>query len=267
MKPFSYGQLMDWHKCQKYFYFKRVMGLSDGVELSGDVAFGSCLHLGIQDLFEGGDGVDMFTSYWGFQEEKNLEYSRYKHTDLLPLGQQLVEIFRDEHQKKFTPASCPKTGEPLIERRLEGRIGSHPFCGVVDLVGGFAGLLSAVDWKTAAYPYDAYKIVCNEQLYGYVELAKQDLGLAIEQVVYGVAVKDPKNPRWQFRKSAVTPEKLTIMLGNLEKACDAISSTTHFIRNPGQCVVGKRICPFFQRCHGAGAHGGQGGGDKEGTEP
>lgn len=264
-KPFSYGQLMDWHKCQKYFFHKRVMGLSDGIELSGDVAFGSCLHLGIQDLFEGGDGLDVFSVSWGLNENKALEYSRYKHADLLSIGISLVEIFRDEHMHKFTPALCPKTGAPLIERRLEGKVGEHAFCGVVDLIGGFSGLLSAVDWKTAAYPYDAYKINVNEQLYGYVDLAAQELGINIEQIVYGVGIKDIKNPRWQFKKAVVTKDKQTAILTNMEQTCTDIVTKRDagcFIKNPTACVIGKRVCPFFSKCHSSGGANN----DQEGTD-
>jgi hypothetical protein len=244
VKPFRYSSLTDYHKCPKYFELKHLLGLDDGSGRSGEMRFGSALHLGIQDLFEGGDGVDVFNVFWDLQKNEKLEYSYYNrlsHADHMKLGLSLLEIFRDEHLKKFK--------REHIEKTMVGKAGEHSFRGTADFIGVFKDKRSIVDWKTSGQPYDQYKLIYNEQLYGYAELFRQETGEMLEQAVYGVAVKDPKNPRWQFKVNTITRQKLDNVLDNIALVCEDISSRTRFHRNPNQCVIGKRICPFFKKCH------------------
>lgn len=257
--PFRYSTVSDYYRCGAYYKFKHVDGLDDGLGKSLDIAFGSVVHLAIQDLFEGGDGVDIFNVYWNLQRDKGLERSRYGWEELAKLGISLVEIFRDEHMRKFAPWSNPNADELFLERKMHGKIGRHAFSGTADFIGTFQQtkasepILALVDWKTSAMPYDNYKLLCNEQIYGYVELAKQDLGINLTHGVYGVAVKDTKNPRWQFKVAEITPDKHAAMLANIEQACDKIEADTEagkFMKNPGSCIKGKFVCPFFSRCHG-----------------
>lgn len=244
--PFRYSTLQDWHKCQMYYYFKHVLGLNDGGDKSGDMAFGTCIHTGVQDLLEGGDGIDVFSTYWGLQEAKGLTYTRLKHADLARVGVELLEVFRDEHMRHFKPAHLEKK---LVHALPNG----IPYSGTVDKIGTYKGVPSVVDWKTSAAPYGPHKIIVNEQMYGYAWLAEKELGFAAEQVVYGVAVKDPKNPRWQFRVQKLGKQIVNKQLTNIEATCDAITRATTFVRNPNQCVTGsygnERLCPFYERCH------------------
>lgn len=259
MKPFRYSSISDFYKCPQLYKLKHIDGLDDGGGKSGDMAFGTCLHLGVQDLFEGGDGITVFKAYWDTFQTKEMEYSRYGWDDLLTLGCQLIAIFRDEHLHKFVVANDPD-GQPMLERKFHTNLGGHAFSGTIDFVGTYKGVPSVIDWKTAAYPYDAHKLVVNEQTWGYAYAAQTELGYPVQQVGYGVAVKDPKNPRWQFRTALVTPESLTKRLDNMIAVCNTISGTTQYTRNPLSCVQGKRLCAFFQNCHG-----GQGSGGKEET--
>jgi hypothetical protein len=130
---FRYSTISNFHKCQKYYEFKEVLGLSDGIEKSGDVAFGSCLHLGVQDLFEGGNGLDVFTAFWELQKPKDLEYSRLDWEALDRMGHDLLEIFRDEHIHKFMPLK-DASGALMLECKMHGSIGQHQFSGTVDAV-------------------------------------------------------------------------------------------------------------------------------------
>jgi hypothetical protein len=268
-KPFRYSTVSDFYKCGAYYKWKHVDGLDDGLGKSMDLCFGTAIHLAIQDLFEGGDGLDIFNVFWVMQRDKGLESSRLDWTALHVLGHQLIEIFRDEHMHKFQPSSDEfGNGELLIEQKMLGTIGAHKFSGTADFIGTFRQtktsdpVLALVDWKTSALPYDSYKLQCNEQIYGYVELAKQDLGIDLSHGVYGVAVKDPKNPRWQFKVAAITPAKKAAMLANIARACDQIEEATagnSFLRNPFACVKGKYVCPFFsKKCFNQdGASGGE----------
>jgi hypothetical protein len=241
-KPFRYSSVSDYYKCPRYFKLKHVDGLDDGMGKSLDIYYGSCIHLGVQDLFEGGNGVDVFRTM--FDLKTDLEKSRYGHDDLRKIGIDLLEIFQTEHMNKFKPTH--------LEHKMLIKLGKHDFSGVADFVGTYRDKLSIVDWKTAAYPYDQYKLIVNEQLYGYAHMVQETLGLKIEQVVYGVAVKDHQKPRWQFKAADLTQEVLDKKLANIELTCNTISETKEFAKNPSQCVVGKRVCAFFEECYGKG---------------
>lgn len=247
-KPFRYSTLQDWYKCPTYYKHKHIDGLSDGIEKSADVAFGSCLHLGMQDIFEDGNGVDVFRLYWSMHENKNLEYKRYGHEALDYIGTRLLERFVDEHKHKFKPIH--------LEEKMVGQMGGHAFSGTTDMIATYKGKLSVVDWKTSAMPYNKYKIRANEQMYGYASLARQKYNLNIEQLVYGVAIKDDKNPRWQFREEPLLPEVLEAKTNNIAQVCTQIASASIYVRNPSACVIGNKVCPFFNKCYGSGGNGG-----------
>lgn len=275
-KPLRYSTVSDFYRCGAYFKFKHIDGLDDGLGKSMDIVFGTAVHMAIEDLFSGGDGLDIFHIFWAMQKDKGLEQSRYGWSELRSLGVSLIEIFRDEHMKKFVVHKVAHEGppfavQPMLERKMHGTIGKHAFSGTADFIGTYTAtknaepILALVDWKTSAMPYDNYKLQCNEQIYGYVELARQDLGLNLTHGVYGVAVKDPKNPRWQFKVAEITPDKHKAMLANLELACDQIEAATKaesFLRNPGACVKGRYVCPFFTKCFSSGGAKN----DQEGTD-
>lgn len=251
MKPFRYSSIQDWYKCQSYYKYKHIDGLSDGGEKSGDMAFGSALHLAIQDLFEGGNGLDVFNMWWGLEESKGLEYTRLKHGDLAKMGADLISIFRDEQMRFFVPKA--------LEQKMTTKLGNHLFSGTVDFIGTYKGIPSVVDWKTSAMPYSQHKIEVNEQMYGYAFMAERELGFKAEQVVYGVAVKDPKNPRWQMKVAKLAPEVLDSKLDNVQQVCNTIASTEIYTKNPTQCATGSgysvRVCPFYSLCHKKGQDG------------
>lgn len=246
MKPFRYSSIQDFYKCPRYYKYKHIDGLIDpGMEKSADMRFGSAMHLGVQDLLEGGNGLDVFTTWWQLEEKNDLEYTRLKHADLGRMGVDLLIVFRDEHMHKFVPK--------YLEMKLATALGPHAYSGTADFVGEYKGVPSVVDWKTSAMPYGPQKIEVNEQMYGYAHLVKQELGYEAEQVVYGVAVKDPKNPRWQFRTAPISNTIVSKKLDNVIQACDSISSTKVFMKNPLQCATGSygniRVCPFYKLCH------------------
>jgi len=251
MKVFRYSTLSDAHKCLRFFELKHIKGMDDGSDKSGDMAFGTTIHAAIQDLFEIGNGTDVFSDLWGAQKNVELEYSRYKWEDLRALGETLISIFRDEHQDKFVPQ--------YLEKRLETRLArtsadgdnllQFNYHGTVDFLGTFNGIPSVVDWKTSAMPYDRFKIQCNEQMYGYANLAKHCLGFDAQQVVYAVAIKDMKNPKWQFRTAPLSDKIVQSKIDNIFDTAMSLQQGPYY-KNPNQCVVGKRVCPFFNTCHG-----------------
>lgn len=242
MKPLRYSTVSDFHKCPAYYKHKHIDGLSDGIEKSADVAFGSAVHLGVQDLLEGSDGFEVFDMFWDMAD-KSLEYTRLSHADLKKMGRIFLEIFRDEQMKHFKPFK--------LEEKIIGIVGQHAFSGTVDFIGEYRGVPSIVDWKTSAMPYDAYKIIYNEQTYGYAHLVLSSGLYKPVQALYGVFIKDPKNPRFQVPKPApLTKEKLDSVLANLGTVCDTITGTKVFYKNPTMCKVGQRVCPFWGSCYG-----------------
>lgn len=249
---YRYSTISDAHRCLKYYEYKHVLGLPDGGDLSADMAMGSALHLGIEDLFAGGSGVDVFGLYMEARKAAGLEYGRLKYDDLYSLGQTLLLIFAAEHMKKFTVES--------LEAKLDAPLGRYTLSGTVDCVGLYKGRRCVIDWKTSSYPYDAYKIQHNEQMYGYAHLVEHNTGKLPEALVYGVAVKDLKNPRWQFKEMPLTTEKQKFMVDNLEAMCEHISQVTiagAFVRNPTACMNYNRPCPFFNVCFKTRASGGK----------
>lgn len=243
IKPFRYSTISDYYRCPTFYKLKHIDGLDDGLNKSADISFGTAVHLGMQDLFEGGDGITVFKLYWSMEEAKGLQSTRYGHADLMKIGTALLEIFRDEHMKKFSVN--------MLEQKMTAELGEHTFSGTADFVGEYNRVLSIVDWKTSAMPYDQYKLTYNEQLYGYAYLVKKALGLDIKQIVYGVAVKDDKNPRWQFRTAPLEERVLKEKMDNVELSCSNIKGTKVFSKNPLECVRGKRPCAFFNVCYGA----------------
>lgn len=268
-KPYRYSTVSDFYKCAQFYRFKHIDGLDDGLGKSMDIVFGTAIHMAIEDLFSSGDGLDIFSTFWVMQKDKGLEQSRCGWHELHVMGVKLIEIFRDEHMHKFSVHK--DLSGPALEWKMHGYIGKHLFSGTADFIGTFQQtknaepILALVDWKTSAMPYDNYKLQCNEQIYGYVELAKQHRSITLTHGVYGVAVKDPKNPRWQFKVAEITPDKHASMIKNIEKACDQIEEATKaesFLRNPGACVKGRFVCPFFSKCFSSGGAKN----DQEGTD-
>lgn len=242
MKPFRYSTINLYHKCPKYYELNQILGIPDDAEQSADMAFGTAIHAAIQAIFEGYSGSGLFQDLWGEQRKReDLNYTRYKWEDLNVIGEELITRFHD-YKKHFVPAH--------LEQKLIAPLGNHLISGTVDFIGMYKGIPSVVDWKTSAMPYDAYKIRCNEQMYGYDYLARTALGFQAEQKVYGVAIKDLKNPRWQFRVAPLTEENRAKMMSNLEQMCETIANTKTFHRNPNSCVAYKRVCPYFEHCFG-----------------
>lgn len=242
MKNFRYSTLGDYNKCPKYYELKHLVGMDDGGDKSGDMFFGSALHLAIQDLFEGGDGQTVFDVWWETASKKELEYSRYKHDELAEFGKEFIELFKPK-MALFKPAH--------LERKMQMPLTpEYGFSGTVDFLGEFKGVPSVVDWKTSAMPYTGYKIRCNEQMYGYASLAAHEMGYQAQQAVYVVFIKDHKNPRIQVKIVPLTQEKVTKKLDNIKAICHDIHNRTTYHKNSSQCVIGSRVCRFFNTCHG-----------------
>lgn len=246
---FRYSEVQTYYKCQKLYEYKHVQELPDGSDKSADLLFGTAVHLGLQDVFEGGNGVDCFNIFWTDLEDKLLDYGRLPWRDLSYLGQTFIERFKRLHKKNFAPIS--------LETTMEAEINGVTLTGTADMIGKYKDKLSIIDYKTSAMPYDSYKIECNEQMYNYAALASTKLGYKIEQLVYIVFVKNIKEPRIQVITKDLDKQKLDDMMENLTNTCKEIQVKASlledghkkvFLRNPSSCVMGKHVCPFFNKC-------------------
>jgi hypothetical protein len=240
-KSFRYSTISDGYKCLRYYELKHVLGLPDGSDKNADLKFGTALHLGIRDMFEGGNGIDVFNIFWNAEEKNGLVYGKLPHNVLQDLGNTFLERFERLHLKHFKPAH--------IEKKLSCNLGKYKLTGTVDFLGEYKGVPSVVDWKSAGYPYEKQKLSINEQMYGYNAMSREELGYQAKQHVYVVFVKNPKEPRIQVLTKQVTAAKMDIMLQNVAHMCDELTNRTIFPKNRNACMYGKTLCPFFNHCY------------------
>lgn len=234
-----YSNLYTWHKCQKYFELNRIQGIPDGSDKNADLAFGSAIHLAIEDLYAGGDGHEVFTTY--MDSLKDMEYGRIKYDALVDMGHQFIDIFRDEHMKDIVPE------HQEVRMSWEYPRGVH-VAGTADVLGTYKGVKCVLDWKTSAQPYDAFKIVTNPQMYLYSDMAKKSLGFEATKIVYIVFVKDPKNPRIQVRQRDITDCDIKSQVDNVLEIFHTIQNTETFTKNTDSCKTWNGLCPYFDRC-------------------
>lgn len=242
-KPiFGYSIQSDYHRCGKYYELKHIMGHDDGGSKSVDMAFGTCCHMGMEEILSNkGDGKDLFSIAWKTHKDK--EFGRLSWEQLHELGLSLLSQFTARHKSKFSPVH--------LEAEMRHDFGRYILKGTADFLGTYNGIPSIVDWKTASRPYDEYKIVTNEQLYVYASLAKSVLGYEAKQVVYGVLIKDVKGPRFQFKTRAIDNwDAVDKMMDNVHNTCNAILDSKLFLRDSASCQLWSRPCPFLDKCFG-----------------
>lgn len=241
MNSFRYSTISDAYKCFKYYELKHVLGLKDGSDKNADLKFGTALHLAIQDMFEGGNGLDVFNIFWNAEEKNGLVYGRLPHGVLNDIGNTLLERFNRLHLKHFNMA--------YIEKKMQASLGPYKLTGTVDFIGEYKGVKSIVDWKTGGYPYEKEKLIINEQMYGYNAMARESLGYEAQQHVYVVFVKNPKEPRIQVLTKEISLSNINTMLDNVKSMCDEVSNRTNFPMNRNSCMMGKYKCSFFNKCY------------------
>lgn len=240
MNTFRYSTISDAYKCFKYYELKHIHKLPDGSERNADLKFGTALHLAIEDLFLGGNGIDVFNIFWN-AERLNLDYGRLPFNILSDLGNTFIERFERLHFKHFMPLFLEQKGEVFLDK--------YKLTGTVDFLGKYKDVPSIVDWKTSSYPYEKEKLIINEQMYGYNLMAQANHGFKAKQHVYVVFVKNPKEPRIQVITREVTEEKMTEVVDNIKLMCEDINIRSKFPKNRNSCMMGKRKCSYFSTCY------------------
>jgi hypothetical protein len=244
VQPFggiNYSALNAAQRCLQLYKYQYLDKLPQPAPESGDMAFGTAMHAGVQALLENADGISVFTLYWDSEKDKDLAYGRFKWVELREIGIKLLTRFERLHKKKFKPVS--------IETRLYSHLGGYRVEGTPDFIGYVDEAPSVVDFKTSGSVYNKDKIVCSEQMYLYAYMAKQELQFPATQLVYYVFCKAEE--RIQVITYELTEEKLKAMLNNIVMQCDELVNRKAFPKNRNSCLMGSIKCPYWSECYGS----------------
>lgn len=239
---FWYSKLNDARFCLRYFQLKHIDRIPMH-DTSLDLEFGTAVNNGLNAILRGeNDGLFDFDLYWhGVSPE--LPQSRFNWETLEAMGHVLLRKFRDGHAKHFEPYD--------VGKRLYGSIGPHPFEGEPDFWGLYKGEPTVLDFKTSAGNYPEEKLACSEQLSTYAHLIEQAYGQKPTRKGYFVLVKDYKEPKIQRPLvSELTEPAESNILSNIVETCDDLKARKSFPMNTSNCVRGKIVCPFFEKCWG-----------------
>jgi CRISPR/Cas system-associated exonuclease Cas4 (RecB family) len=220
-------------------YYKYKLQYIDKLEVpedSGDMAYGTGVHLAMQAHFEGDDPLVAFNIYWDSLKDKPLRYTRDNWESLKTKGDVFITRWLRLHSKYYRPL--------YVEQRIATTIQGFGIEGTPDFVGYYKDVLSIVDFKTSAQKYDKRKIISNEQMMIYAKMVKDVYDLDVKQLVYSVFVKQPE-PSIQVITLELTQAKLNDMISNVGLMLKDLSTRTEFPKNRTGC----QYCSFFEKCY------------------
>lgn len=246
MKSFSYSALTTAYKCNQLYKYLFIDKLDPKKPKSGDMAFGTAIHLGVEAILtQGVDSVGLFDLYWNIEKTRGNRYGRYTWENLREQGHVFLTRFERLHAKKFVVME--------MEQRLYGSLSDIKIEGTPDFIGDYQGKKTIVDFKTSGTRYSKSKGRTSEQLFLYAELARQNYGFLAEQILYVVFIKGT-NPSIQFVSERVTETKINLVKANVALQAQELTTkidTSKFTRNYANCIYGETKCDFFEVCHGA----------------
>ncbi len=243
MTRFRYSTLQDARSCLWKYKLKHIDGVPVEYTRTGDTEFGTAMHLAINDVLSGGDGITVFNMYWDSMASEDLAYGRFDWKMLKANAEVLIPRFQRLHAKHWEPFK--------MEERIYGDVGGQAYDGTPDILGSYKGVPSVGDWKTSSMRYDKRKIVCDEQMPGYAILAKREYGYAAKQLVYTVFIKayDPKAAQIQVLTRPLSEETLSQVEQNVKETCEDIKTRSTFPRNTANCLKGTYACEYFSKCY------------------
>ncbi len=245
MNSFNYSAINTYRKCPTYWQFTYLHKTDDGANLSGDMAYGRALHLGLYQLILGEDGLAIFLAYWDrYLGNEEMNYTRFGWAELREIGFETLKRFKRLYVKKFEVVQ--------METRLHGKLGDLSIEGTPDFVGRYMGIPVILDFKTARMHYSQMTVRISEQLYLYAELAKQNLKFQAEELIYLVFVKN-LDPAIQTVKEAFRESTSAGLLLEFKMAATSMLSnqeTGVYPKNLTNCISkSNQLCPFFYTCH------------------
>lgn len=236
----SYSALTSAVTCLKKYEHQYLLKTKPDYE-SGDLAFGSALHLALNASLTGGNGEEVFLVYWKSYKHKSLVYGRHKWQDLENLGVQFLAKFEKLHKKKYKLHTA--------EVRLYAEYKGVKLEGSLDFLGEYDGVMTLADFKTSSMKYEEEKVQTSFQLYLYAYLVIANGLPKPEQLMYVPFLKSVGG----IQTSVV----LKFDEGDMHKALDEfVAYCTLFDANPkwfpknyNSCLGYGRKCEMWSKCH------------------
>lgn len=201
-------------------------------------AFGTGLHLGLENFVQGEDGAEIFRLFWKNLKvgEYDWKFSRDSYDTLGSIADELLRKFEKGHLKHYDALHT--------ELPLRGTINGFTVTGTADFVGLYKGVLSIVDWKTSQSQYDKRKGQVDAQMWIYAELLKQQYGLEVKQLVYSPFVKYGSVVQTPIA-IPYTTIKAKSMLDNATLVMRDLNGRVEWPRNEQNCLR----CNYYPVCY------------------
>ena len=241
MSSLSFSQYSTALECLRKYKLLYVDKLRiDGPE-SGDLHFGSALHMGINTLLQGGtleSAHQQFSIYWASLADQPMVYGRFTHSPLGDMGMRFLSNFDMRFKDKFKLE--------FAEERLYAEYDGIKVEGTPDFVGTYDGVFTLADFKTSSQNYDPAKIQVSIQLYLYSYLYQQKTGRLPDQIMYFVfnkALGSIQKPLTQ----PVTEKTMRKVLDEFAAYASIIHEST-YPKNLNNCFNWGRKCEYFDKC-------------------
>lgn len=237
---FSYSKISTAQMCYEKYKLQWILDITAEGLKSSDLAFGTALHTGVAAYLYGNEGIDVFTKAWQALDLREYQWYEFDWDAYYEIGCTLLEKFNKYHKKHYKPV--------LIEERQYGLIGAVKYEGTPDFVGEYKGVPSLIDFKTTKYRYEKSKIEVADQLYSYCHLLIQNNVYTPKQIILLPFCKTTMSIQDPLIKS-VTKESIHDKVENMKLWIGDLQKRTIFPQNHNSCILGKRKCEFFDRCH------------------
>lgn len=223
--------------CPRSFKYQYIDRLRPQVQ-SSNLHFGSAVHQAITAWLTGAadDPAAHFAACWREITEKvSLDYNtQWTPESLEATGKALVEQFPAAWQEAGILPLLDEEGQPVIERRLEVRLGDFVLSGQPDLIGlNREGEVVVLDFKTASNPAPEGFAGVSDQLAAYqvlVEAHAAVLGIhRVDQVGFMELIKR-KVPNGKS-KNGKGPEVLPPALAPRQDAGEFVRKAVWVARN------------------------------------
>lgn len=215
---FSHSRVSRYDFCPRAYRYYYIDGWRPKQKKPA-LLFGDAVDLALQAFFRAGeDPASAFEALWEKQKNAPVVWGKRNSWEgFLEIGRKLLELFLKEEAHRFSEVT-PEN----IQRRLTTDLDGIEVVGYPDLYCKVDGLLSLIDFKTAASSYDPDEVALNEQLTAYWWLLLTN-ALPVERVAFCVLLK-LKEPRieWHFstrREEEIVEyrEKLRIVAADIER--------------------------------------------------
>lgn len=232
---FHYSAIDTAYQCLEKYRLRHIEQIPMEVE-SGDMHFGTAMHLAMSAYFEGLDPESVFLRYWDSIVNKELRYTVFDWAKLRDKGLVFISRWVRLHAKKYEPFK--------VEERMKIKLNGFNVEGTADFIGLYEGIPSIVDFKAYLKILDKTKIITNEQMYLYAHMSKEFFGYEIKQIAYVGFVKLEDRIQTNL-KIELTPAKTKSMLDNVTLMMRDLSTRKEFPKNRNSC----QYCEYFNRCY------------------